>query len=626
VRQAHRAADARERTRARSERPAPERHRSSVWALVAAPAAALALAVAGCTASPPPPIESTQTATSSPTPEISRNVIVVAIDEIGLGFNPHLLAHQSPVNAAVGSMVLPSPFRPQPVPDVPGASVWVLDENLLVSADVRHDGTGAEPFTVTYVLRNEAQWSDGAPIAAEDFHYLWRQMVTQPGVVDPAGYELIQDVRSSAGGKTVTVTFSSPYPAWRELFSNLLPAHLIKDTPGGFDQGLADTIPVSGGHFHIESVDRGRDEILLERNDRYWGPPTIPDQILLRRGGTPAQVAESLRTSDAQLASVHGGVALQAQLSAIGGVRTGREYQPRVLQLSLNARVAALRDAEVRNAVLALLDPATLATVGSGSSGTAAAEALIRSPSDPGYAPTAPPRMRYDDAMAVFAARGYVLSDGLLTRGSRTDEEPFELVIGVPTGDSTALAVASTAADQLNLAGVQASVRPMIPSDLYGRALVGGEIDAVVGWMRAGSDLATAVASRWRCPHAGAGPQPPTASSLPRTVPPSTTAGATPNPDDPTPDRETLLAPSNLSGACDPTIQDEIEDALRGVRTIDAVDDVVEPRLWALGAVLPIFQDTTQVAVSDDVEGVSLQGPVPVGVFYDAAQWSRVAQ
>ena len=31
----------------------------------------------------------------------------------------------------------------------------------------------------------EAQWTDNAPIGADDFWYLWRQMVTQPGVVDP---------------------------------------------------------------------------------------------------------------------------------------------------------------------------------------------------------------------------------------------------------------------------------------------------------------------------------------------------------------------------------------------------------------------------------------------------------
>ncbi len=117
----------------------------------------------------------------------------------------------------------------------------VPDDSLLLSAEV----TDEAPFTITYRLRDEAQWSDGAPIVAEDFRYLWRQMITQPGVVDPAGYRLIDDIRSSGGGKIVTVTLREPYPAWRELFTNLLPAHLVKDTPGGFSTGLSETIPVS---------------------------------------------------------------------------------------------------------------------------------------------------------------------------------------------------------------------------------------------------------------------------------------------------------------------------------------------------------------------------------------------
>ncbi len=110
-------------------------------------------------------------------------------------------------------------------------------------------------------------------------------MVSQPGVVDPAGYDLITGVQSIEGGKTAVVTFSQPYPAWRELFNDILPAHIVKDVPGGFAAGLARALPVTGGQFRVESIDPQRDEILLARNDRYWAQPAKPDQILFRRGG-----------------------------------------------------------------------------------------------------------------------------------------------------------------------------------------------------------------------------------------------------------------------------------------------------------------------------------------------------
>ena len=200
-------------------------------------------------------------------------------------------------------------------------------------AAVIGSGDRSEPVHVTYKFKPEASWTDNAPITADDFWYLWRQIVSQPGVVDPAGYDLITGVQSIDGGKTAVVTFSQPYPAWRELFSDILPAHIVKDVPGGFGAGLARTMPVTGGLFRVESIDPQRDEILLARNDRFWGQPAQPDQILFRRAGSPAALADSIRNGDTQVAQVHGSGVAFAQLSAIPQVRTGRIDTPRVLQL-----------------------------------------------------------------------------------------------------------------------------------------------------------------------------------------------------------------------------------------------------------------------------------------------------
>ncbi len=203
--------------------------------------------LAGCTVSPPPAPQSTETSQSSTPPPPKATQIIMGIDSIGAGFNPHLLSDQSPVNAAISALVLPSAFRPVPDPATSTGSRWDMDPTLLVSAEVTNDN----PFTVTYKIRPEAQWTDNAPIAADDFWYLWRQMVSQPGVVDPAGYDLITGVQSIDGGKQAVVTFSQPYPAWRELFTDLLPAHIVKDVPGGFPAGLARAMPVTGNQFRV---------------------------------------------------------------------------------------------------------------------------------------------------------------------------------------------------------------------------------------------------------------------------------------------------------------------------------------------------------------------------------------
>lgn len=621
-----------------------------------------ALVLAACTVSPPPAPQSTETTESTAPPPPKATQIIMGIDTIGAGFNPHLLSDQSPVNAAISALVLPSSFRPVPDPATPTGSRWDLDTTLLESAEV----TDTNPFTVTYKIKPEAQWTDNAPIAADDFWYLWRQMVSQPGVVDPAGYDLITGVQSLDGGKTAVVTFSQPYPAWRELFNDIVPAHIVKDIPGGFPAGLARAMPVTGGQFRVESIDPQRDEILLARNDRFWGPPAQPDQILFRRAGAPAALADSIRNGDTQVAQVHGGAAAFAQLSAIPDVRTSRIVTPRLMQLSLRAQQPALTDPQVRKAILGLIDVDLLAAVGAGSDNTVTlAQAQIRAPSDPGYVPTAPPAMTRDAAMGLLEAAGYIVEPDTTatpspppSAGSRTSSTPtpppevtrgrvskdgqqLALIIGVASNDPTSVAVANTAADQLRNAGIAAQVSALDPVVLYGDALANNRVDAIVGWHRAGGDLATLLESRYGCPALEAtqvptstpgstsSPSPsPSSSPSPTSSTPATTS-ATPMTTLPAPAPESgalVQAPSNLTGLCDRSIQSNIDAALDGSKNINDVITAVEPRLWNMSTVLPILQDTTIVAAGPSVQNVSLSGAVPIGIVGDAGKWTKTPQ
>jgi ABC-type transport system substrate-binding protein len=611
--------------------------------------ALMGLTLAACTVSPPPAPQSTDTPHNTPPPPQRITQIIMGIDSIGAGFNPHLLSDLSPVNAAISALVLPSAFRPVPDPGQPTGSRWELDPTLLVSAEV----TSQNPFTVTYKIRPEAQWTDNAPIGADDFWYLWHQMVTQPGVVDPAGYDLITGVQSLEGGKQAVVTFAQPYPAWKELFSNLLPAHIVKDVPGGFAAGLVRSLTVTGGQFRVENIDPQRDEILIARNDRYWGPPAKPALIQFRRAGAPAALADSVRNGDTQVAQVHGGSASFAQLSAIPDVRTARIMAPRVMQLTLRANQAKLADAQVRKAILGLLDVDLLAAVGAGSDNTISLDqAQIRAPSDPGYEPTAPPAMTKQAALALFSAAGYQVENSVsvsptpdatppptttgppeVIRGRISkDGKQLSLVIGVASNDPTSVAVANTAADQLRNVGIAASVAALDPVTLYRDALNNNQVDAIVGWHQAGGNLATLLASRYGCPALEStpvptAPVPPTTTSVGTTssaAPASTSAAPTPTaPSRPAEPGALVQAPSNLTGICDRSIQSNIDAALNGTKSINDVITAVEPRLWNMSTVLPILQDTTIVGAGPSVQNVSLSGAVPVGIVGDAGQWVK---
>jgi ABC-type transport system substrate-binding protein len=423
---------------------------------------------------------------------------------------------------------------------------------------------------------------------------------------------------------------------------------------------LASALPVTGGQFRVENIDPQRDEILLARNDRYWGPPAKPDLILFRRAGAPAALADSVRNGDTQVAQVHGGSAAFAQLSAIPDVRTARIMTPRVMQLTLRANEPKLADSAVRKAILGMLDVDLLAAVGAGSDKTVTLDqAQIRSPSDPGYVPTAPPALTRADALDLLEASGYQIENDTsasvtppppapsapprpsngppeITRGRISkDGKQLSLVIGVAANDPTSVAVANTAADQLRNVGIAATVLALDPVALYRDALVNNRVDAIVGWREAGGNLATLLASRYSCPALEATPvsttAAPTASSDPSVTAratPATTATA-PTSTAPSQAQEPgalVQAPSNITGICDHSIQSNIDAALAGTANIDDVVKAVEPRLWNMSTVLPILQDTTIVAAGPSVLNVSLSGSVPVGIVGDAGQWVKTPQ
>ena len=126
------------------------------------------------------------------------------------------------------------------------------------------------------------------------------------------------------------------------------------------------------------------------------------------------------------------------------------------------------------------------------------------------------------------------------------------------------------------------------------------------------------------------GPTTSTPSPTPTSNTPSprpTTTTATPTAPIPVPESGQLVqAPSNITGICDRSIQQEIDAALDGTENVGDVITAVEPRLWNMSTVLPILQDTTIVAAGPRVQNVSLTGAVPVGIVGDAGVWAKKQQ
>jgi peptide/nickel transport system substrate-binding protein len=106
-----------------------------------------------------------------------------------------------------------------------------MDEEFLDSAEQ----TSEDPQTIVYKIKQDAAWSDGTPVSADDFIYLWKNSNGSNKDIDvasTAGYDRIQSVEGSDNGKTVTVVYKEPFAEWKGIFTGILPAHYVESASG----------------------------------------------------------------------------------------------------------------------------------------------------------------------------------------------------------------------------------------------------------------------------------------------------------------------------------------------------------------------------------------------------------
>lgn len=579
----------------------------------------VAAALVACTPRSADLVTPRRPATASSSASPAGHEVVLGIDRLIGGFNPHTLADLTPISKAVAGLLLPSAFHQTP------AGQWVLDHTLLDSAEV----TRTEPFTVTYRIRRNAQWSDVTPIAAEDFSYLAEQMRSQPGVVDSAGYQLIDQVVSRDGGETVDVVFDRPYAGWRTLFHDLLPAHLLKDAPGGWSKALDAGVPVSGGPFAMTSVDRSRGEMVLERNDRYWATPAQVDRIRFRQGSQAALV-DALNTGGAQAALFSRPDAITESLLRTADLATTAAVvpQPALVSVLLRPASAVLSDQRVRTAVAAALDrPALIATgVASGPSATLRADSEVLAPSTPAYhatdrtaGPATDIPMRPDPATTRR-----LLTDAGYTRGQAGWEragQALRLVVAAPADREPYGTIAARVVDQLRIAGIEAELREVDPDELF-TTLLGPS----AGPARSGAAEVTAPA--------GASSARSDSAAATNGIAPGVDIVVTPQPAAGHPASELaswygcpLVVPAKLAPAppnpahlCDLTLQPVIERALTQDDPAGTVPATVETALWDLVVTIPLYQPASLLVTTSELlnvaPGTPLEGPLD-----GAARW-----
>ena len=447
--------------------------------------AAAVLLLAGCTPPGlPAPIAPAASSVVGSIPA-TEAAVTIGVDGSVAGFNPHAIADYSPAAEAVADLVLPS------VSTVAANGSVQLNHDVVDKAEV----TSTDPFTVTYTLDRNAAWSDGTPITAEDFSYLRDQMLVQPGTIDPAGYRLITSIVSRDAGKSVDVKFVHSVADWLTLFSPLLPAHILKDSPGGWTEGLATGIPVSGNRYKMQSNDAVTGEITLVRNDKYWGTPPGPSTAVIRIG-TATALIDALSRGDLQAVLLQPDASDQRSLEQLVPVdRWISVGLPGTVQLVLNNATGATADQNVRKAIAAGLDlPALRSTLtGGNAAGATAAPSLVSlSATGTSHIVTA----NNSAAITDLAAAGYRRDSLYMSK----DGKILRLTLAFPSNDARMAQTAELVQSQLEAIGIEVDLLRDSPRGLVDSRLATGKVDLGLVLVPRGPADALAAGSAYDCP------------------------------------------------------------------------------------------------------------------------------
>lgn len=151
--------------------------------------------------------------------------------------------------------------------------------------DVSEDG-----LTYTFYLREDAKWSNGDPVVAEDFVYAWKYML-DPETASPAAFlayviEGAEAYNSDEGSKddvaitaidekTLEVVLTAPTGYFLDLLTNpaFFPVNhqVAEENPNWHAE--ADSF-VANGPFMLESWDHDN-EMVFAKNNKYWDADVV---------------------------------------------------------------------------------------------------------------------------------------------------------------------------------------------------------------------------------------------------------------------------------------------------------------------------------------------------------------
>ncbi len=339
---------------------------------------------------------------------------------------------------------------------------------------LENGGISKDGLTLTYKLRHNVKWHDGAPFTSADVKFTW-QAIMNPANNVPArrGYDLVRSVDTPDSYTVVFHMRSRFAPAIETLFSqsdtpySVLPKHLLESYPN-LNHVPFNSNPIGTGPFKFLRWARG-DRIELIANPNYFlGAPKIKQMIWKIITDTNTQSTQ-MRDHEIDFVPELGGPQYRDLRGnpEIGIVMTN---SPQYEAIGFNMSHPPLTDLKVRQALSYAIDKAKIMNATQYGAGSPATEDI--SNFSWAYNPSV---TRYDynptKAAQILDADGWKVGpDGVRVKNGQR----LSLLFTIAQGSSAGQAISTLTQSQLKAVGVETSIKSYTYTMLYAPMQQGG--------------------------------------------------------------------------------------------------------------------------------------------------------
>lgn len=253
-------------------------------------------------------------------------------------------------------------FEPLVSADSQGRPVAMLAASV---PSRENGGISPDGLTITYHLRRNARWTDGAPVTGRDVKFSWQAIMNPSNnAVSRHGYDDVARI-DTPDDHTAVVHLKKPFAPFVNTFFaesdqpyTIVPAHALARYANVNQIAFNSRPDVTDGPFRFESWTHG-DRITMTANDRFFmGKPHLR-RIEIRVVPDESTAVNLLRTRAVDY-MYQASVATYPELKKVPGVRIVWVNVNGYEGMAMNMRRKPFDDPRVREAIAYAVDKAQL--------------------------------------------------------------------------------------------------------------------------------------------------------------------------------------------------------------------------------------------------------------------------